>query len=264
MANLKISELPTDVTTLSSGDKFPIAQASALTLDVFATAAEIKTHTNKAPLWAAGSTSANSKPKLTSGTNLTTIEAGSVEFNDEGITFSTTSAQRNRFSHRHFIKTPSGGFALSNSTAQQAMFTTPNTLTLTTGYYQFSGLVQVTGLSATTGNVLINLIGTGTAVTSNQLIYCVGIDATSPTTPATQTGSWTAGTLTTPASAVTATTGVSVYFRVYGYFTVGTAGTIIPAIAMVTATGTAIVNENTYFMIERIASASTANIGAWA
>lgn len=46
MADTKISDLPTDITTLADGDKFPVADASALTTDTYATALEIKTYAN--------------------------------------------------------------------------------------------------------------------------------------------------------------------------------------------------------------------------
>lgn len=45
MADTKISDLPTDITTLADGDKFAVADISALTADTFATALEIKTYT---------------------------------------------------------------------------------------------------------------------------------------------------------------------------------------------------------------------------
>jgi len=46
MADLKISDLPTDIVTLEDGDKFPVADASALTANTYATAAEVKTYAN--------------------------------------------------------------------------------------------------------------------------------------------------------------------------------------------------------------------------
>lgn len=46
MADIKIGDLPTDVVTLADGDKFPIADASALTIDTYATALEVKTFVN--------------------------------------------------------------------------------------------------------------------------------------------------------------------------------------------------------------------------
>jgi len=44
MADTKISNLPTDIVTLSAGDKFPVADDSDLTADTYATALEIKTY----------------------------------------------------------------------------------------------------------------------------------------------------------------------------------------------------------------------------
>lgn len=42
MADLKISDLPTDIGTLAAGDKFPVADVSALTANTYCTAQEIK------------------------------------------------------------------------------------------------------------------------------------------------------------------------------------------------------------------------------
>lgn len=42
MADLKISDLPTDIVDLAAGDKFPVADVSALTANTFCTAGEIK------------------------------------------------------------------------------------------------------------------------------------------------------------------------------------------------------------------------------
>lgn len=49
MADTKISDLPTDIVALASGDKFPVADASALSADTYATATEVKTFTNNVP-----------------------------------------------------------------------------------------------------------------------------------------------------------------------------------------------------------------------
>jgi len=42
MADLKISDLPTDIVALAAGDKFPVADASALTANTYCTAQEVK------------------------------------------------------------------------------------------------------------------------------------------------------------------------------------------------------------------------------
>ena len=46
MADLKISDLPTDIVTLADGDKFPVADASALSVNTYATALEIREYVN--------------------------------------------------------------------------------------------------------------------------------------------------------------------------------------------------------------------------
>lgn len=146
---------------------------------------------------------------------------------------------------------------LTSQTAAQALFNNPanGRLTLPVGTYRFEAMVYLTGMSATSGNFALDLVGAGTAVTAAWLWAAAGIDATTPTAAAAQTGSF-AITKASVASIVTAATGTAVAVRVEGMFEVTTAGTIIPSVALVTAAA-ATVAIGTYFWAERISSSTS-------
>jgi hypothetical protein len=153
-------------------------------------------------------------------------------------------------------------YTLTSQTASQKLFGIGNgAASLPTGIYEFDALVYITGMSATSGNALISLLGAGTAtLVATPLFYTVGIDGAAATA-ATQTGS-TSITTATPASAVTAGTGTAMTANLTGTFEVTVAGTIIPSISLVTAAA-AVVAIGSYFKLRRRADTGTTTIGQW-
>lgn len=258
MADTKISDLPTDITTLADGDKFPVADASALTADTYATALEIKTYANTAPIFAAGSASAGTWPKLTSGTLLTTPAAGAIEYNDSQLYFNTFANVRAQVPVRQWVYCQSAR-SLTSTTATQAIFASPNALTLDTGVYIYYGMIFITSMSATSGNGSFDLIGAGSAALGVVYQSVDGVDGAG--TAANQTGTWTQS-AASPTNMVSATTGTSLFARLNGTFVVATGGTIVPSIGLTTAAA-AQVDAGSHFIVERIGSTSLANVGNW-
>jgi hypothetical protein len=260
MADTKISDLPTDVGTRADGDKFAVADASDLSADAFCTASQIKSYVNTAPVWAAGSASANTWPKQTSGTLLATPEAGAREFNGS---FYATPNDSNRGVERveHYVRLTSD-YTLANQTAAQRLFnaTTNGALSLPTGLYVFDMLLSISGMSSTSGNAQIQLVGAGTAVVDQPLWYSVGVDGNANAT-ATQTGS-TSTNSNSPTNIVTAGTGTAMQVSIRGTFRVTTAGTIIPSIALTTAAA-ATVAAGSYFRCWRAGGTSDNVLGNW-
>ena len=80
MADTQISNL-TAASALTGSEEFPCSDGTATTKA--ATATQIKTFATTAPAFAAGTASANTHPKLTAGTLLTTAEDGAVEFDGD-------------------------------------------------------------------------------------------------------------------------------------------------------------------------------------
>lgn len=259
MADLKISDLPTDVATLASGDIFPCAKASNLSINTFATAQEIKTHSNNAPTFDAGSASANSKPKLQSASLLTTPEDGALEFSTEGLYFTASTNAVNKIPTIQYARLNSAP-TLANNTGFQALFS-PSALTITTGVYIYNCMFSVSGMSATLGNIgFRTTITPATATISNGMILCIGIDGTGGA--ASQTGCLEDDATGVP-NILTAATATSAFVNITGTFTCTSSGTIVPAVALATAVATAVVSQNSYFSIERICDSGTTNIGAW-
>ena len=258
MADTKISAL-TAVATPAGTDEFGVNQGGTSkkeTLD------QIKTFANTAPVTAAGSATAGSWPKQTSGTVQTTPDAGTFPEYDGNCFYGTTDAgNRGVIPVVHFIRADATRTFTSNTT-EQAIFTSPTNgrLTLETGCYLFEGLINVGTMSATSGNAAIDILGAGTATCAAWLWHAVGVDGNTATA-ATQTGSTTV-TQQSAASIVTAGTGAAMTVNLRGTFEVTSAGTIIPSLTLVTANA-AVVAIGSYIKFNRIGSTSVVSVGQW-
>lgn len=262
MADTKIGDLPTDVVTLAAGDKFPIADVSALTIDTFATAAEIKTFVNNAPVWAAGTASAGTWPKLTAGTVMTTAEDGAIEKDANCVYMCTDAGNRGAVPLMH-IGRLTADYVLTSTVSEQKLFnfSTNGRLTLETGAYMFECLASITALSATSGNGAFDILGAGGATLADVLYRSVGTDGATATA-STQTGS-TMIQGQSPASQQTAGTNTAWQFDNRGTFEVTVAGTIVPSVTLVTASA-GVVRAGSYFACWRIgASAADTLVGQW-
>lgn len=127
-------------------------------------------------------------------------------------------------------------YALTNSTAVQKAFnhSTNGTVTLPVGTYEFQALLHVENMSATSGNAQFDLKGAGTAVIGTVTYNGSGVDSSTVTAAAAQSGALST-TVGSAASIVTAAVGTGLGVLIDGTFVVTTAGTIIPSIALVTA-----------------------------
>lgn len=260
MANTKIDAMA-DVVTLAATDKFPIADASAPTIDTYATAAEIKTFVNNAPVFAAGSASAGSWPVVTEGTLLTTPEAGAMERDANCLYFTTDAGNRGVIPVEHFIRCDATR-TLPNDSNLNAIFTSPanGRITLETGTYLFEIMCGITSMSATSGNAAVDILGAGTATVGDWLYTMIGKDGTLISVAAVL------GVMpvikSTPTSMFTAGTGAEMWFIGKGTFTVTVAGTLIPSIDQVTGAA-AVVAIGSYFSCRRIGSTSVVSVGQW-
>jgi hypothetical protein len=261
MADTKISALGA-LTGIAGGDKVGVADASDLTVSKSATFTEMALFFWNAIVAAAGSASANSWPKLTSGTLLTTAEAGAIE-RDTNCFYATTDAgNRGVVPVEHWIRCDSVR-TLPSNTNLNAIFNSPTNgrITLETGLYYFEALLYITGLSATSGNALINWLGAGTATVAAWLWDTIGRDVSTPTTIGTalQVSSITNA---SAASIVTAGTGTGLVVRSHGTFEVTVAGTLIPSIDLVTASAGSVA-IGSYFRCRRIGSTTMVSVGQW-
>jgi len=259
MADTSIANL-TAASTLTGTEEIPLSDGSGTTKAC--TAQQIKDFVEVAPVFAAGSATAGSWPKLTSGTLQTTPDAGSIEMNADAIYMTHDAGNRGAVGINHYIRAATSR-TLSNVATEQALFNSPTNgrITLEVGLYFFEGMLYLTGMSGTSGNAAFDIVGAGTAVTADWLWHAVGIDNNTPTAAGTQTGSFSI-TQQSVASMLTAGTGTGMGAELRGTFEVTTAGTLIPSVTLVTANA-ATLAAGSYVMLRRLGAANYTNVGQW-
>lgn len=203
----------------------------------------------------------NAPVKYVAGTLKTIPAAGDVEMDANCFYRCTDAGNRGYIPVRHIIRADSTRTFTSNTSAQ-AIFNSPTNgrLTLETGTYLMTGLINIGSMSATSGNLLFNPLGGGTATMAAILYHVVGVDGATGTA-ATQTGS-TMVAAASPASIVTAGVGTAITMKITGTFEITGAGTIIPSITMVTASAS-VVATGSYLTFERIGSTTVVSVGQW-
>lgn len=145
----------------------------------------------------------------------------------------------------------------------QPIFASPanGRVTLPAGLYSVTGLLYISGMSATTGNGQIDLKGTGTAVISaSPLIRVVGVDGAAAVAGAATGSTWI--TTASPASAVTAGTGTAATYELGGLIEVATGGTLVPSFKQVTAAA-AVLAINSWICFTPRGAVGAVSYGAW-
>lgn len=261
MADTKVSDL-TAASALTGTEEFPCSDGTATSKA--ATSAQIKTFVNTAPSFTAGTASAGTHPVINDGTLLTTTEHGALEHAGSALHFtpSATSGARGIIPTIFFIRC-NATRTLPNNTNENAIFDSPTNgrITLDTGTYFFDALMQVTSMSATSGNALIDWLGAGTATCGAWMWQYLALDNTTPTNGATNQGAVRV-TQDSAASIATAGTGTGLNVWAMGSFEVTSAGTLIPSIDLVTAAA-AVIGIGSYFKCYRVGSDAVVSIGPW-
>lgn len=192
---------------------------------------------------------------------LTQSNTGSLLNLSGSATVYVTATAEDIYEEYHAI--PSISYTLANTTATQKVFNTSTngSLNLLVGLYEYRLGLAITGMSATSGNMLVNILGAGTAIIGAARSFTSG--AENPSVVSALSGSVYAS-LTSPNPIVTGTTNTGVSVTIGGNFRVTTAGTIIPSLALNTAIATAIVRENSFFSAKRLSNDSTTTyVGRW-
>ena len=215
-----------------------------------------------APTFAAGSASASSWPKFTSGTLMTTAEDGAIEQDADAFYATTDAGNRGVIPIQHCIRADSAR-SLTNDTNMNALFNSPTNgrITLETGAYRFEGMAWITGMSTTSGNGAVDILGAGTATTGSWLWRTMGIDNTAPTTVGTQSGTW-SNTSSSAANAVTPGAGTATAFEVKGTVEVTVAGTVIPSYTLGVGSA-AQLEAGSHICFSRMGSTTMTNVGQW-
>lgn len=223
------------------------------------------TPTLTSPVFAAGSASAASWPVFTSGTKLTTAEAGAVEYDGKAFYLTAVASARQVVPARQMLAL-TANYTLTNTTNLQKLFDSPTNGALTLAAnttYLVRGLVRITGMSGTSGNAQVDLLGAGTATLATCNFAVFGQDAS--TGAASAIGgchSAPGGGNATSGNAITAGTGTAMWFIVEGLFRTGAGGTVIPSVALTTAIA-AVVQADSYIYVEAVGPDTFNSVGNW-
>jgi hypothetical protein len=169
-----------------------------------------------------------------------------------------------RFAAANAMCVLTADYTLTSQTAAQKLFnaSTNGAVTLPVGLYYFEAVIQLTGMSGTSGNARFDF--GGTAVLANpRLVSAIGMDSTSPATGAAVGGSFVQGGIIATTNIVTAATGTALSVQILGIFAITTAGTVIPQISLTTASA-AVVKAGSFILFNQIGASSTDNLrGSW-
>lgn len=199
--------------------------------------------------------------KLQAGTNLTTAEDGAIEYDGNCFYGTNDAGNRGVMPAMHYIRTQTPK-NLPNDTNENALFDSPanGRLTLEAGVYRVTGLIHITGMSASAGNVAFDLLGAGTATIDSWLWHNWGTDNTTPANATSMTGTFP---LTQQSAAGVVNiigTGTAVAWSVNGTFDVTSAGTMIPSVTQANASA-AVVSVGSFLEFWRIGATDVVSVG---
>lgn len=158
----------------------------------------------------------------------------------------------------------SSTYTLTNTTSIQKLFNsaTNGALAVKAAYtYLFEGIINISSMSATSGNMKFDVLGGGTATLTSCKFMAVGLDNTTPGTAAAFGGSGTASNVSS-GNIVTAGTGTAVYAYIRGILNTNASGTVIPSVGLTTAAA-AIVGVDTWMRFSPIGPASVNYTPNW-
>jgi len=216
-------------------------------------------------------TATTSPFELTSsaGVLMTTPDDGSIEFDGTAFYGTPIASSRGVFVAEHFVAR-TGTKTMTSNTALQSIFdNTTGTGGLTSGAltvgastsYFFEMSINVSAMSATSGNMGFSIVGAGTATFTSAAWHAFGLDNTNQATGANAGTTWqsTAG---ATGNIITAATGTAASAIVKGIFRINGAGTIIPSIQLTTASA-AVIGVNTWFKCYPVGTNTVISVGNW-
>jgi len=195
----------------------------------------------------------------------TTASQGDIEADATNFYGTTDAGNRGIFPVVNFIRQHADRAAFATGTAQQAIFDSVanGTLTLETGAYQFECMIQIKGMSGTSGNLKFSLAGAGGASLASILYATYALDnandtgGTNPTMISQIISTQTATNIASPTAQTVCT------FYATGSFEVTGGGTIIPSVAQTTSVNTAVTTAGSYFTVYRMGVSTVVSMGQW-
>lgn len=197
--------------------------------------------------------------KFTSGTNLTTAEAGAMEYDGKVLYASHQASSRGVNVATQFITLTSAYTIPTEGTALRAMFNSPanGALTVqsdTTYWFECTG--SISSLSTTSGTLSFGIAGTA-GTSAVQYMSLANRTAVTPNTASLTNVSATASTAITAAG-----TTATCQFTIRGILKVDTGGTIIPSIGH-SVIANPIVGVGSTFLIYPIGTRTVQSVGNW-
>jgi len=211
----------------------------------------------------AGTATAGTAPlKFTSGTNLTTAEAGVLEY-DGTVFYADVAASTRATIVAQQAVVLNTAYTLTSQTPAQKIFnnTFSGAVTLPVGTYFFECFYSLSSMSATSGSFGFALVAGTATFTQQWRSEAQKGTATLTTATATQT------TYSTAANTTIATASVNTVGWAYisGVINVTVAGTIIPSVSLGVAAA-AVVGVGSYFKVNAVNSSNSttnATVGNW-
>lgn len=215
----------------------------------------------------AGGTTTKASLELIAGTLMTTPDDGSIEY-DGGIFYGTPNANNRGVMLTENFVARTGTKTMTSNTSLQSVFgggtggLTNGALSVQgTETYFFECSLNLSSMSATSGNMGFSIVGAGTATFTSAAWHAFGFDSTTQTTAAAAGTSFSASQAAT-GNIVTAATGTAVSVYIKGIFRTNGAGTIIPSVQLTTAAA-AVIGNNCWFKCYPVGSNTVVSVGNW-
>lgn len=260
MADTKISAL-TAVATPAGTDEYATNQGS---VSKRTTLAQVKTFVNTAPVFAAGTASANTHPVATTGALLTTVEAGAIEYVSPLLHFTGESSSQGRglVEVSQIVCVNSDVTGTAGTGSQPIFDAATDRITLAgSTTYLFELYLQVTNGATTCTKALDFSGGTATFTFINYRAIGAGTLAVN-TTGTAQSG---VNVNQATSTVVLATGTTQWYIWANGVFRINAGGTFLPRFAFsANPTGTVLIKQGTYLKITPIGGTGTIAVGSWA
>ena len=197
--------------------------------------------------------------KFTSGTNVTTPQAGAEEY-DGTVFYGTTNASNRGVMPTELFVTLTSSRTFTNNTSAQAIFAggggpASGQITLPTGTYFFEMLLSGSAFSSSSHDFNIGYAGTATVgrlLARASYLDTVGSIATFQSSAA-------AASVTNAGSS----TSTTFSYIAWGTFTITVSGTFIPQLTQVTASAAGTMLASSYIRIRQVGSSSATFVGNW-
>lgn len=254
MANTEINQIATAATAVADADLYEIEQGG---VSKKATHDLIKTYVNDAPVFAAGSASANTWPKFTNGTILTTPEANAHE-NDGTALYTTldTTNGRRQTCDEHIFRLTANGSALGPTIADY-FGSTSSLPTVTNGVYQITYYLWFLKTTAATVTFTITNTQTYTNIAARWFLCSL---SGSPTSASGQSAGISATTTAAAALPVTGSLAAALnHARIEAIAECATAGNI--RLRVTSSSGTVTPHRGSYYTARRLFAG---NVGTFA